>query len=291
MLIEYYINPLRSEYFYEGKPRFEGLSGFQSLILRAENHPMQKRVKRIQNANVKNFSVDDVEKINEFLNAMEVRTSEFNRDMEQLGESAISGLDSILGRDEEHRVFIGSLLGTLADFNDQDVDVIQFAGKSLRYWMDIQEDSPSQTLTDLHNFFESTPIKTNLFIRDTSKPIQEALIIKDPEIGDKESRERKLFDEIKKLVTKIIQYKKSLDPIAMKLLHAHDVIRKMLGKKLSYAKFNINDPDHMDMLMQKVPITAPEISIIVKSYDSHRNLSLNYGISEDDVYMIKGLCR
>ena len=291
MLIEYYINPLRSEYFYEGKPRFEGLSGFQSLILRAENHPMQKRVKRIQNANVKNFSVDDVEQINEFLDAMEVRTSNFNKNIEKMGNDAIKALDSILGRDEEHRVFIGSLLGTLADFQDQDVDAIQFAGKSLRYWMDIQEDSPSQTLTDLHNFFESTPIKTNLFIRDTSKPIQEALIIKDPEIGDKESRERKLFEEIKKLVTKIVEYKKSFDPIAMKLLHAHDVIRKMLGKKLSYAKFNINDPDHMDMLIQKVPITAPEISNIVKSYDSHRNLSLNYGISEDDVYMIKGLCR
>ena len=291
VLIEYYIEPLRSDYFYEGKPRFEGLSGFQSLILRAENHPMQKRVKRIQNANVKNFSVDDVEQINEFLDAMEVRTSKFDSKMEKLGDDAIKGLDSVLGRDEEHRVFIGSLLGTLADYQEQDVDAIQFAGKSLRYWMDIQEDSPSQTLTDLHNFFESAPIKTNLFIRDTTKPIQEALIIKDPEIGDKESRERKLFEEIKKLVTKIIQYKKSLDPIAMKLLHAHDVIRKMLGKKLSYAKFNINDPDHMDMLMQKVPITAPEISTIVKSYDSHRNLSLNYGISEDDVYMIKGLCR
>ena len=126
-------------------------------------------------------------------------------------------------------------------------------------------------------------------LRDTTRPIQDSLIIE--RYRDKESPERKKFEAVKKLVSKIVEFKKSLDPIAMKLLHAHDVIRKMLGKKLSYAKFNINDPDHMDMLMQKVPITAPEISNIVKSYDSHRNLSLNYGISEDDVYMIKGLCR
>jgi hypothetical protein len=41
----------------------------------------------------------------------------------------------------------------------------------------------------------------------------------------------------------------------------------------------------------KVDINAFEISKIVKSIDSFENLSKNYGVSEEVVYTIKGLCR
>tara|TARA_R100001230_G_C5688530_1_gene199879 strand:- start:1485 stop:3833 length:2349 start_codon:yes stop_codon:yes gene_type:complete len=289
LLSNYYITPMQSNYFYEGRPRFVGLNQFQNLILRADGHPMQKRLKRIQNANVKNFSSDDVEQITKFLVELEVRTEDIDRTILRLGTDAVRGLDSILGRDDDNKVFVGNLMGQIAKMRAQDTKSILFYKKPLDHWIEIYQDSPINQLNEVQNFFESTPIKANLNLRDTTRPIQDSLIIE--RYRDKESPERKKFEAVKKLVSKIVEFKKSLDPIAMKLLHAHDVIRKMMGKELSYARFNINDPDHMDMLMQKVPITAPEISNIVKSYDSHRNLSLNYGISEDDVYMIKGLCR
>ena len=82
-----------------------------------------------------------------------------------------------------------------------------------------------------------------------------------------------------------------MDPIAMKLLHAHDMIRKMTGRNLTYARLNTDDPNDVSVVMEKVPVTASEILMIVKSYDSHRNLSLNHGISENDVYVIKGMFR
>ena len=79
--------------------------------------------------------------------------------------------------------------------------------------------------------------------------------------------------------------------MAVKLLQAHDIIRKMKGKSLSYARLDVDDPDHVSLIMKKIVVTAPEVRLIVKSYDSHANLSLSHGISEDEIYMIKGMFR
>ena len=41
----------------------------------------------------------------------------------------------------------------------------------------------------------------------------------------------------------------------------------------------------------KIELTTTEISYIVNSIDSHNNISKSFGINENVVYKVRGLCR
>jgi|GEM_PF-5273020 len=300
-ILTYYIEPSGSQYYYEGKPRYSELASFSNLIMSAEDSKMKKRYDRIHEGHVDNFGPDDMDPISDFIEAAKnpiqgLKGGE-GRGLMRLGKQAARGLDKILGKDSDNKQFIGATLYEIANYHTSETDVIKWQGKSLDDWHELDEDSPNQVLHDIHEFMESTPIKTNLRIRDTTKPIQDAKIMhvetgqsKDSVLG--ESKERKMFESVKRLITLITELKKSaMDPISMKLLFAHDMIRKMTGQKLSYGRLNVDDPNDISEIMDKVSVTAPEILKIVKSYDSHKNLSLNHGISENEVYLIKGMFR
>lgn len=79
----------------------------------------------------------------------------------------------------------------------------------------------------------------------------------------------------------------------LQLLHAHDTIRKMMGKPVYYntAKtdnFNhINDAIDTISKQYKVTLTANEVEKIVHTVDSMDNLSKEYGIPSESVYFLK----
>jgi transcription initiation factor IIE alpha subunit len=86
-------------------------------------------------------------------------------------------------------------------------------------------------------------------------------------------------------------------PVGKAILKIHDAIRKMENKPIIHGTMYLDDINTMDYIINKmesefkVDINAFEISKIVKSIDSFENLSKNYGVSEEVVYTIKGLCR
>lgn len=295
-IMAYYIEPSGSQYYYEGKPRYTEISQFSNLIMDSEQTKMRKRYQRIKEGNVDNFGADDLEPISDFIEAAQNPLQKIGKKggLLRAGKQALRGINAVLGEDEDNKQFIGDVLYQIASYQAADTDNIPFEGESLTDWNEMEENSPNQVLHDIHEFMESTPIKTNLNLRDTSKPIEESRVIEGETGGGKlgQGVVRKKYEAVKRLITLITELKKSeIDPIAMKLLHAHDKIRKMAGKKLSYARLNVDDPNHISKVMDDVSVTAPEILRIVKSYDSHRNLSLKHGISENEVYMIKGMFR
>ena len=80
--------------------------------------------------------------------------------------------------------------------------------------------------------------------------------------------------------------------VLTKMLMAHDEIRKMLGKDVVYGFYNLeyNDIDEFILKIHdenKLDLSHMEVTEIVKSYDSHENISKEYGISSDEVYLIK----
>ena len=80
--------------------------------------------------------------------------------------------------------------------------------------------------------------------------------------------------------------------VLTKMLLAHDEIRKMLGKDVVYGFYNLeyNDIDEFILKIHdknKLDLSHMEVTEIVKSYDSHENISKEYGISSDEVYLIK----
>lgn len=77
-----------------------------------------------------------------------------------------------------------------------------------------------------------------------------------------------------------------------KMLKAHDAIRKELGKEVNYA-FTPFSYDGIEQVINKmhieenIDLSHLEVENIVKDIDSHSNISKEYGISEDQVYLIK----
>jgi len=81
-----------------------------------------------------------------------------------------------------------------------------------------------------------------------------------------------------------------------KLLKAHDAIREELGKKVIYNQIPMNDYGVNKMITQmqvedNIDLTSFEVEQIVKAIDSHENISREYGISSEQVYLIKASFR
>lgn len=76
--------------------------------------------------------------------------------------------------------------------------------------------------------------------------------------------------------------------VVYKLLKSHDSIRKMLGKDVvyNYLPISFNSIDYF-LDNNNYDLTHMEIENIIKSDNSHNNISIEYGISNEDVYLIK----
>jgi hypothetical protein len=77
-----------------------------------------------------------------------------------------------------------------------------------------------------------------------------------------------------------------------KLLKAHDAVRKELGLEVVYGFVPLNEYgiDKMITKMQvdeNIDLSYLEVEQIVKAVDSHDNISKEYGISKEQVYLIK----
>lgn len=80
--------------------------------------------------------------------------------------------------------------------------------------------------------------------------------------------------------------------VLVKLLKAHDEIRKAMGKKVVYGtlSFAHDSYDRIIDLMYKqenIDLSHLEVENIVKAVDSHNNIAKEYGISSEQVYLIK----
>ena len=77
-----------------------------------------------------------------------------------------------------------------------------------------------------------------------------------------------------------------------KLLKAHDAVRKELGLEVVYGfvPFNEYGIDKIITKMQideNIDLSYLEVEQIVKAVDSHDSISKEYGISKEQVYLIK----
>ena len=78
-----------------------------------------------------------------------------------------------------------------------------------------------------------------------------------------------------------------------KILEAHDSLRILKGKEIHYAKRNENNFEHVnDMLIKmqrdyNLDMSASELVNVVNDIDSFQNISKEYGIDTEHVYVIK----
>tara|TARA_R100000734_G_scaffold14441_1_gene10641 strand:- start:5 stop:2371 length:2367 start_codon:yes stop_codon:yes gene_type:complete len=96
--------------------------------------------------------------------------------------------------------------------------------------------------------------------------------------------------DIKKLQDWFGDIKKSEEQM---LLQAHDHIRVLKGQDVHFDVLDYNDIDDMEYFITKmnkernIDLSSMEVYNIVKELDSFQNISNEYGISTEDVYLIK----
>jgi len=96
--------------------------------------------------------------------------------------------------------------------------------------------------------------------------------------------------DIKKLQDWFGGIKKSEEQM---LLQAHDHIRVLKGQEIHFDVLDYNDIDDMEYFITKmnkernIDLSSMEVYNIVKELDSFQNISNEYGISTEDVYLIK----
>ncbi len=114
-----------------------------------------------------------------------------------------------------------------------------------------------------------------------------------------ESERRETYFELMELLRNSV---KEDSPVTIgkminkKLLNAHDVIRKALGKETVYGFLPLTF-DSVDLIIEKMhkeenlDLSHMEVENIVKSIDSHDSIGRDYGITSDHVYLIKARFR
>tara|TARA_R110000850_G_scaffold6237_3_gene24604 strand:- start:5358 stop:8126 length:2769 start_codon:yes stop_codon:yes gene_type:complete len=80
----------------------------------------------------------------------------------------------------------------------------------------------------------------------------------------------------------------------LKILDAHDMIRKLVNKPIYFGVCKTNNFEQVNNVLtilkseHNVELTPFELESIVEEQDAHRNLSVKHGVSTDVVYYIKG---
>jgi len=110
------------------------------------------------------------------------------------------------------------------------------------------------------------------------------------------TRNKALDTQYQKLMKTLTEVEDEMPEILNKLLKAHNEIRKALGKEVVRPRFRFNHEgfDNIVDLMHKqqgIDLSHLEVENIVKTVDSHASIGKEYGITEEQVYLIKAHVR
>lgn len=272
---EYYINPL-----YVGRlpieiPLYSTGRGARALTIFLKDvggeslmGDTYEVLATTEKATISHFSMADLANFLVKLQSPNIRVDEGLID---LAEDASIALTNMMGNEEKNRNYFAAVLRHFMDETEEyDMEKEDFFGKTItqrakKYEKDYKERKPFPIFA-LPQFMRAN----------------QSLMTK----GSKRKTQYERLEEV-------VQQVEDDLPIMLKmLLEAHDEIRKALGKKIIYGFLPLKHNSYgviADMLYKKeqVDLSHFEVSNIVKSEDSHNNISKEYGITEDQVYLIK----
>ena len=219
------------------------------------------------------IEVSDIRRIADFLEYLDKPNFEITDELIQAADDAADALTEIFGEDTEERNsdYMGALLmHFMEEIGDNTYADEPINGKSVEERAESFERSYSNR--------EAFPIFALPHYIDR----HQSLLTKEPAMKAQYKRLKKLFTKVED----------DLPIVLNKLLKAHDAIRKQLGKKVEYGFMNLTY-DSIDSVITKmhieegVDLSHLEVENIVKSDDSHNNISKEYGINTEQVYLIK----
>jgi hypothetical protein len=294
----------------------EGNFPFKSMDLKFGTHPKAHATNELLTNNKELLKLSVLEDLEQYLKDLksgyELKGwAQYQKKLERM----VKLLDKIFpNKSNENRIWAAGQIGTMM-INHQSNSTLasmKLFGKPI--------------YSDYKKFLELTSEERNSdgeLIGESSKPIfpidqiKEVIqtdeyinLLRREEKWAEQSDVQKIFDVIKSIVkltspkpkeetvsAELEEERSQAKQVKKALLIAHDAIRKMKNEPIHYGQLDSNDIEDMDYLINKiehkhnVEINVLEINGIIDSINSHENISKSFGLNEEIIYTIKGLCR
>lgn len=174
---------------------------------------------------------------------------------------------------DDNKVYLGKFLADISEKND--LGDITFKGQDVN---DLAKEYKISEVYPIPALIKHIKSRKSEYERDASF---------DDDSGNNIISEKllPLLEELSKKVRK--------SEIELAILHAHDMIRKKLNKRVYYSHGDIDDPEHVGIINKmvydqyKIDLSASEIKKIDEEFGAFGEIAKENGVSEDIVYIIK----
>ena len=275
--MDYFISPLQTGLLVVSAPAFMNGVGSRGIDAWAKEIGLENVFgsswEKMARGSAKEISAGALEDIADFLSYRDEKQIGISNELFTIGTRALGALVEIFGKQAEDD--IANELGMIIFVLMNEVD-------------------------DLTRIEKRFPKRTNKTIQDRVKGYMDSIgkrrylvaLVNYLEVNQgviSESDKKKIHYD--KIIDFFAQKQQDIPFQVKKLLKAHDIIRKQLGKKVVYGFLNLekNFDSFLDKMYheERVDLSHLEVENIVKSDDSHSNLSKEYGISTEQIYLIK----
>ena len=274
--IDYFFDPLYSGLLPLEIPRFGSSIGSKvmqtlSLDLGLET-VMSASYDTLFEGSVEEVDEGDLRAIADFLDNIFMPSVKIDADIITEGEFAAEALTEIFGKEEANNNYCAALIyHFMEDIGDLSREENDFDGKTIKERADLFD----------KQYMERTPFPV-FALPHWLDMNQGVLTKKSPAMKTEYNRLKTIFESAQT----------DLPVLLHKLLKAHDAVREQLGKPLVYGYVPLNEYGierviNKMQVEENIDLTMFEVEQIVKAVDSHSNISTEYGISKEQVYLIK----
>ena len=275
----YFVNPITSGRMPIAIPDYARRLGFREVNNIAESlnieTTMGRAYVRATTDSVATIGVDDIEALTSFFGDVFTKGVKAEKGLIESGQRAVKALNEIFGAKESNANYISAVIYDIMnetnDFKLKDSKI-----KSSRSSRKTIEERNKQFEEDYQSGKSFSVFGLPLYLDEN-----EGMFSQHPD--------KKMKSAYDALVNVIKQQGNDITVMLKALLEAHDAIRKALGKEVQYGFIPLSDYNSVMNYLdgENFDLTTFEIENIVKSYDSHKNIGNEYGISDEDVYLIK----
>ncbi len=226
------------------------------------------------NARIEDLTGDMLSPISDFLEMAFLKSISIDGQLIDAGEKAAKALTRIFENKERNYDYVAALISYL---------MIQTGDFSLK-----DNSLDGQTIEN----------RTDSFYEDYQKgkayPIFALPYWLDANTGafTARSKDKKSKEEYDRLLRIFQEVQQDLPILLRKMLKAHDIVREQLDKPIVYGFMPFNEIGFNTIIKkmqteENLDLSSFEVENIVKEIDSHQNISKEFGISAEQVYLIK----
>ena len=274
-IVTYYANPIYAGRIPVRVPRFATKLGFKDVLIAAQQLEIDtigREYLRATNESINSLDVEDIRRIRVFFSEVFTKNIKPTTSLISKAKEAILGLTKLFGKAEDNANYISAVL----------YDIMKQTNTTELAERTIKTKGGRKSILERQQEYEDGRKANRPF------PIFGLPLYLDMNEGlFNQHEEPSMASEYNALVN-VLEGAGEDMPMLKALLEAHDEIRKALGKEVQYGFMPLSYQAVGNFVSEEgIDLTTFEVENIVKSYDSHKNISVEYGVSTEDVYMIK----